>query len=158
MKNYPLLMTYRGAVSNGLFEANVVATGRLLASHEIEEEASGFWLYGVNPGAIAASGETLPEGLAEFHNTYNAILFDLAAESETFDIFKAKAEEFFFLENTPNAQDWDEALAAVRSGIVTNDLGLPRASADARPLAISITLRTSLRSDDFNREAPALAA
>lgn len=152
--HYPLLMTYRGTVGNGRFDASVVSSGRTLVSKEPE----GFWLFGVDAGSVAASGATLAEALAEFHNVYNAILFDLAAESATFEDFKTKAEAFFDATNCPNAHDWDAALADLRAGVLENDLGLPRASADIARPGIAIAQRTELRPEDFVREAPALAA
>jgi hypothetical protein len=153
-KNYPLVMTYRGTVGNGRFDASVISTGRALVASEPE----GFWVFGVDAGSLAASASTLPEACAEFHNLFNAILFELAAESATFEDFKAKAEAFFDAANDPNREDWEAALSSLRNGTLENDLGLPRVYLDAIRPGISVSLRTELRPEDFVREAPALVA
>ena len=153
--NYPLLLTYRGVVPGLGFTANVVAQGRIVASHE---GSHGYWLYGVEPGAVSAGGATLAEAFAEFHNLFNSLLFDIAAESSSFEGFKESAERFFYDVNAPNSVDWDASLRAIRAGDLKNTLGLPRASADDIRPGISVVLRTMPRPEDSAFDAPALAA
>lgn len=74
MEYYPLLFTFRDKVSGNGFLANVVAHGRSLAS----QEKDGWWIYGVEPGDLAAGGTTFAKAQCEFRKAFTTILFDIA--------------------------------------------------------------------------------
>ncbi len=51
---FPLFFTYRDRVFGKGFMADVISHGRVLAATEADEH----WVYGVQPGSFAATGET----------------------------------------------------------------------------------------------------
>ena len=91
MTCYPLIFTYRDAVSGNGFLAGVTVTGRAL----ITREDGKWWMYGVRPAGIAETGNTPNETFLSFRQRYSAVLFDIAAEAETFEAFKEEVERFF---------------------------------------------------------------
>ena len=135
---YPLFFGFRDAIEGNGFLAGVAINGRALMVHE--GEVGGWWLYGVTPAGIAATGETPPEAHAAFRNAYRQVLFDAAAGAETFEAFKAEVERFFN-EGDSEEQRWEEAAAAIRSGQVTPEppfSDLPRIPADSCPKSIAV--------------------
>ncbi len=126
MKRFPLLFTYRDVVRSSSFVAHVEGHGRVLLGVEPTE---GFWMYGVNPGSIAAYGETPDEAHTSFRIFYRDVLNDIAGESATFDDFAEGVRAFFGQENRPNAVEWLAALEVVRRNDVALE-GLPRRPAD----------------------------
>jgi hypothetical protein len=87
----------------------------------LADEGDGFWMYGVNPGGIAASGESHAEARAAFREGYRTVLFDLAAKAESFDAFRREVEQLFAETNEPTLAEWDSAVQDVRSGKVDAD-------------------------------------
>src|SRR6266581_535977 len=78
----PILFTYRDCLFGNGFVVEVNAVnGRALCIHERD----GFWMYGVNPGGMAATGEDAVAAHAEFRQTFSKILKDLAHEASSFD-------------------------------------------------------------------------
>src|SRR3954454_24948486 len=77
MTNYPLLFGRRELVEGNGFIAGVALHGRLL----LTEEGGESWVEGVNPGGIAARGDSPGEALAEFRSEYRVVLFDIAAQA-----------------------------------------------------------------------------
>ena len=76
MTNYPVMFTFRDAVSGNGFLSGVTLGGRALIVHEPEDQA---WrIYGVRPAPIAESGNTPLEAFANFRNAYKNVLFDFA--------------------------------------------------------------------------------
>ena len=51
--HFPLFFTYRDRVFGKGFMADVISHGRVLAAMEADEH----WIYGVQPGSFAATGE-----------------------------------------------------------------------------------------------------
>ena len=81
MTRYPLLLGFRDLIAGNGFVASVALNGRAL----LVDEDDGFWMYGVNPGGLAAGGSTAAEALAEFRKDYRLVLFDIATEAEGFE-------------------------------------------------------------------------
>lgn len=125
--NYPLLFSYRGPVIGPKFLAEVMLRGRLLASVEPE----GWWLYGVNPGALAVDGKSLDEADCQLKETMHDVLVGFAEEAESFDDFKRSVEEYFYAVCEPVLQEWTEAVANVRSSPTIKIEGLPKKPADS---------------------------
>lgn len=111
-RKIPLLFSYRDRIVGMGFTAQVESYGRVLA---IEEEG-GVWIYGVEPGGLAAEGSDPKEALEAFRQTFTKVLRDFAAECGRYADFAAAVEGFFGAINHPNEQDWLDAVAAVRSG------------------------------------------
>lgn len=127
MTEYPLLFTFRDVIVGNCFVAGVEANGRALM---VEEREGEFWLYGIEPGAIAGSGGTFEEAYADYRDNHRLALYDIAHEATDFDAFKAEVEAYY--NSTPQAtlKAWEGAVVRVRAGEVENP-GLPRQSADS---------------------------
>jgi hypothetical protein len=127
MTRYPILFGFRDLIAGNGFVAGVGVNGRAL----LVDEDNGYWMYGVNPGGLAAGGATPAEAQAEFRVIYRSVLFDAAAEAVDFASFKSEVESFFNETNEPTKVEWDEAVQEVRSGKVSADW-LPKGKADSK--------------------------
>ena len=74
----------------------------------IEDRGTGedVWIYGVNPGGLAAKGPNQKEAAEEFRASYRTVLIDLAEECIDFDAFKNQVEKFY----------WSTCAATERTG------------------------------------------
>ena len=117
--HYPVLFTYRDVIIGAGYVAHVEASGRFL----IEEKGTGtdVWIYGVNPGGLAAKGSGQEEAAEEFRASYRTVLIDLAEESADFSAFKNQVEIFYRSTCEAAERDWQEAVARVRNGEVDSD-------------------------------------
>jgi hypothetical protein len=157
MTNYPLLFGFRDLIAGRGFLAGVAVDGRALLVHD---EELGYWMYGVNPGGLAAGGEDVGEAKQAFRETYRTILFDIAAEATDFQEFKAGAQKFFEETSTSFLTDWEEAIQEVRAGKVIADWAVQVDSTKTR-LGIQVSLLTADQLEPkFNEpdRQPALAA
>ena len=64
MPQYPLLFGYRDLVMGNGFMAGVTTEGRAL----LVDEDGGAWMYGVNPGGVAAGGHDHGAAAAAFRD------------------------------------------------------------------------------------------
>lgn len=141
MATYPLLFTFVDKVEGNGFLANIRVDGRLLA-----EEEDGWWMYGVNPGGLAAEGDTRAAAYIEFRQTLMKVLFDLATEAADFYAFRAAGRKFFEETSESSIQEWEAARAEVRAGKVTID-GMRRETAES-PRRIEITQKQAFAAKD----------
>lgn len=143
MKLHPLVFSFRDIIAGNGFFALVVMDGRVLLT---EEDDHDIWMFGVQPGGLAGgvAGGGVPgteaqrnSAFAEFKKGYLSVLFDIASEAVTFEDFDTKTKAFFDEVNTPNALEWEKALAEVRA---TNAClsGLKTVPADANPPKLAI--------------------
>ena len=134
---YPLIFTYRDAVSGKGFLAGVTVTGKAL----IAKEDGQWWMYGVRPAGIAETGKTPDETFLHFRERYRYVLFDIAGECETFDQFRKEVEKFFYEADTDEERRWLEAHLEIRSGKITPEepfAGLKKEAPETRPAGISV--------------------
>lgn len=117
MTHYPLLFTFLDKVEGNGYLADIAVHGRLLAA----EEDGTWWMYGVNPGGLAAPGSSRPAAYIEFRKTLMQVLFDMALEATNFYDFRKKAKKFFEETNEPTLAEWEEARKQVRAGKTTLD-------------------------------------
>lgn len=137
--NYPLFLSYKSAIIGNGFVAEITATGRLLAT----VEAEGWWLYGVNPGGIAAEGRSLDDAHTAMRESLRLVFVDFAQESPTFEEFKARVSAFFYETDDETVGEWQEAVTLIRAAqSAPNTMGLPRRQAETEP-AITVILRPS---------------
>jgi len=151
-QRYPLLYGFREVIIGKGFAAGVHFNGRVLA----EQEPEGWWIYGVNPGAIAESGATVWDAVRNFRVRLNTVLFDYAAEAPNFDSFKAQVSRFFQESDSETKEEWNEARKAVRAGKVeAPDL---RKVTDECPPVAMITLLKLAPNENVVEKGPAIAA
>ena len=113
---YPLLFTYRDTLFGNGFLVEVQATnGRALCVRESDDE---YWVYGINPGGMAAHVEDPDSAHAAFRKTFSHILVDLAQGSDSFDEFQAAVRTFFDDTNEGYEREWRNALPSVQRGEV----------------------------------------
>jgi len=110
---YPLVFSFRDAVSGNGFVAYVAVSGRVLLTDEGDGD---IWMFGVQPGGIAGGGHERSEAFREFKKSYLSVFFDIAAEAVSFENFEESVKLFFSEVNAPNLDAWTEAVAAVRAG------------------------------------------
>jgi hypothetical protein len=139
VKDHPILVTLQDAVAGNGFLARITLFGRTLMRHEDGK----WWMYGVQPAAIAASGNNVAEAFLNFKNSYQGILFDFAQDSADFPSFKQEVERFFNEEDTDGADDrlWWESLRTIRAAncqVPDEFSDLPRQSPESVPLGISV--------------------
>jgi hypothetical protein len=125
----PLLFSYRDTLSGDGFRVEVTATnGRALCVHEPD----GFWMYGINPGGMAATGESPESAHTAFRQVFSRVLIDLVAESPSFEAFQVAVQQFFEETNEGYEPDWYAAVESVRRnetdvvGLIRLPAGSPR--------------------------------
>lgn len=114
LKEHPIMLTLQDSISGNGFFARITMSGRTL----MRQEDGKWWMFGVRPAAIAASGENIDEAFRNFRASYKQILIDTAQESKTFEEFEAEVRKFFEEKDADNEDEglWEAALAAVRRG------------------------------------------
>ena len=132
MPDYPVMFTVRDAISGNGFLAGVTMSGRVTA----REEDGQWWIDGVRPTGIAASGSTPGEAFLHFRETYKNVLFDLAEESEKYEDFRVAVEAFYFQHNEEEESRWESAVKVMRAGSVPTEgffAKLPTQAPENRP-------------------------
>lgn len=152
MKCYPLVFSFRDLIAGNGFVAAVAMDGHVLLS----EEEGGFWMYGVQPGSVAAGDVQRDSAFKAFKDSYLSVLFDIAAEATTFEQFDEKVKVFFAQVNEPNAKDWAWALAEVRAKNM-NLPNLARLPAESRPPALMIAKMAPERANSGVNEFDVMA-
>jgi hypothetical protein len=106
------MLTLQDSISGNGFFARITMSGRTL----MRQEDGKWWMYGVCPAAIAASGENIDEAFRNFRDSYKQILIDAAQESKTFEEFEAEIRKFFEEKDADSEDErlWEAALATVR--------------------------------------------
>jgi len=121
LTTWPLIFNYRCPVLGNGFMALVSFKGRVLA----EQEAGGVWLSGVNPGGVAGGGCDFPSAQTELGRCVSDVLFDIAADVESFGAFAHAVEAFFRETDQAAGALWTAARTRVRAEGTTGDaLGL----------------------------------
>lgn len=140
LREHPLMLTLRDAISGNGFLAAITLSGRALMR---KEDDGKLWMYGVRPAGLAESGSTIGEAFLRFRRSYQDTLFDMAQESANFNEFKDSVEQFFQEEDADNedARLWESSLTAVRTGAACppDEFScLPRESPESNPSQITI--------------------
>ena len=151
VKNHPLMFTFRDAISGEGFLASVTLCGRAVM---IADEGKQ-WIYGVEPGGIAESGDTPHEAFLCFRNRYKEILLDMVEECETFSGFKREVERFSVECDTEDKARWESSLEAIRAGhlkVPHPFSDLPKKSPETNPTQVTVehldTRNTSFQPSD----------
>ena len=125
MSAFPFFFTFVDKVEGNGFVADIRMMGTLLGMKEDDST----WMYGVQPGGIAATGQNEDEAFSIFRRTYTSVLFDMAEDAVDFTTFKQRVEVFFNETCQETKQEWDEAVEAVRRGDIGAE-GLEKKNAD----------------------------
>lgn len=152
---YPILFGFAEVVSGQGFVARVaISHGRVLA----RQEDQGWWLDGVNPGAIAEGGPSLNEAVVKFRMAFRSVLMDFAEVASDFRGFQRSVQKFFQETDEETVSEWDAARAVVRDG-KADRLGLQIDRFDSRSMSIKvINIAEAPRENVVKEDAPALAA
>ena len=140
LTQHPLMLTLRDAISGDGFLAGITLYGRALMR---KEDDGKWWMYGVRPSGLAASGETVEATFLNFRNAYKEILFDIAQENGNFDDFKKEVESFFYEADANNEDEklWESALTSIRNESIPPPepfANLPRESPESKPSEIAV--------------------
>ncbi|MEW5743170.1 MAG: hypothetical protein AB1938_29920 [Myxococcota bacterium] len=149
---YPLFCGFREVVVGRKFAAGVELNGRALA----EKEQGGWWLYGVNPGAIAGSGMDLSAAVADFRLRLKGVLFDFAADADDFECFRKEVLAFFKSSDAETEAEWQAARDLVRAGKV--DLKGMRKEKAERPRSARVVLLKLAPQENVLDKGASLAA
>ncbi len=134
LKDHPIILMLQDPISGNGFMARITMSGRAL----MRQEDGKWWMYGVRPAGIAASGGNIEEAFLRFRNSYKEILFDIAQESANFEEFEAEVQRFFEENDVDNEDErsWEASLAAIRGGACEPPApfsNLPRRSPESSP-------------------------
>lgn len=140
LKEHPIMVTLQDTLSGNGFLARITLSGRALMRMEDDEK---WWMYGVRPAGIAASGKNIEETFLHFRSRYKEILFDIAQDSQSFADFEAEVERFFNESDSNNEDErlWEGALTAIRSASCQPPMpfsNLPRRSPESHPSFIKV--------------------
>lgn len=132
LESLPLFFRYRDVIFGRGFAATVETTGRALCVREDDE----FVMAGVEPGGMAVGGSTREAAQDTFRKMFTTILFDIAAETETFQAFKDAVERFIHETSPAVIDEWNQAVSASRL-VIHNDVDVPRQPADM-PASVTV--------------------
>jgi hypothetical protein len=140
LKAHPIMITLQDTISGAGFLARITLSGRALMR---QEDDGKWWMYGVRPAGIAASGVNIDEAFLRFRARYKEALFDIAQDGQTFKEFATEVERFFNEGDSDNEDErlWESALTAIRSGSCQPPMpfaNLPRRSPETHPTFIKI--------------------
>lgn len=150
LREHPIMVTLQDTVSGNGFLARITLSGRALMRKEQDDNK--WWMYGVRPAGIAASGDNIEDAFLRFRSGYKEILFDIAQESLSFEGFATEVERFFNENDVDNEDErlWESALTAIRSNSCqppTPFANLPRRSPESHPSFIKVERVDSQASD-----------
>lgn len=112
MQNVPLYFRTKQLVFGNGFVAGVEIVGRVTAV----EEFGSVWIYGVNPGGIAESGDDLPSAYANFRVWFAKVLFDMAGMADDFADFRRTVDKYLRATDDESVAEWQAARKAIRAG------------------------------------------
>lgn len=132
----PLIFGFGDLIEGHAFIARIKTNGRAVAEQEGEDC---WWINGVTPGGVCASGATSQEALKSFRLAYHEVLLDCALRCQTFDSFRSEVE-LIFNSTTPDIMgEWQNAVAALRDGASAGPFeGLARKPSDSRAYGVTV--------------------
>jgi predicted RNase H-like HicB family nuclease len=138
LREHPIMIVLQDAVAGNGFLAGITLTGRTLMRQEDDNK---WWMYGVCPGGIAESGNTVDEAFSRFRSRYKETLFDIAQESKDYPQFVAEVKRFFAEVDEEDRIAWDNALKAIRNTNIAPPepfSKLPRVRAESRCCKVEV--------------------
>jgi len=128
-RNHAIVFSFRDTVEGNGFLARVTTRGRALLAND----DNSWWVYGVQPGAIADSGDSPQGAYASFRQAFTKVLFDFAAGAANFTEFERDVQAFIAAVDESEEGRWRSAVEALRSGEQEPEAPfdqLPRVNAD----------------------------
>lgn len=116
-RRYPVVFPFREAIFGKGFVAGVQFDARVLA----EQEVDAWWVHGVAPGALAATGATLADAVRDARSTIQRVLHEIAIDAEEFAAFQRECTRFFLECDARSDDEWRQAHEAVRAGRLALD-------------------------------------
>jgi hypothetical protein len=149
LNEHPIIITLQDGISGNGFSARITMSGRTLMR---QEDDGRWWMYGVRPAGIAASGENIDEAFLRFRTRYKEILMDIAQESQTFESFKDELTRFFEENDADNEDErtWESSLSAIRKDSCNPPApfsNLPRQSPESSPSFMKVERVDTLAKD-----------
>jgi hypothetical protein len=132
---WPLIFSYRVPLEVQGVTARIELSGR--ATAYVEDDT--VWIDGVNPGSFTASGDNFKMAEEDLRSTLTEIFLDIAEGSAGFAQFKGQANDFLLSTDDDTVEEWNAALARVRSSSMLDAPELPRRSADESSPFVEIT-------------------
>ncbi len=114
---YPLFFSYTDLIDVAGVRVAVEARGRCLMALEHDE----WWIEGVEPGGIAASGEIPQQAFLKFRHTWFQVLEDIAHEKASVVEFEAEVARTFEQLNETADMEWNDARDQIRRGCAVED-------------------------------------
>jgi hypothetical protein len=118
MNSLPVVFGFRVPPVIG---AGYVAGVQLDGSALIVYEDGAWWAYGVQPGFLSATGSTPLEAYYALAEGFARVLFDCATLASSFEAFQADVQRLCDQRDESEADRWNEARAAIRSGAPVPD-------------------------------------
>lgn len=106
----PFFYRFRDSIFGHGFVALVETTGRAMC----EREGDAFVVAGVEPGGLAAEGDTREAALNAFRQTFRMVLMDIAAEAPTFEAFHREVRDFVHQTSPATLAHWAAAVELAR--------------------------------------------
>ena len=132
----PLMFGFNDLVMGRGFVAEVNTDGR----GALALEGGEWWMSGVNPGGVAASGATEAEALASFRNAYRLVLKDSAMLANSFEEFSRDVKAIFASTTLELIDGWKAAVVAIHEGAAAGPFkDLPSLPSDGVSFAVTIT-------------------
>jgi hypothetical protein len=143
----PLLFSFRQVVFGDGFVAGVSMEGRALLD---EGGPDGAWISSVAPVGFAGGGADRGIAFTEFRNAWITVLFDIAAESRSFDAFKHACTEFLDATEETVSVEWEAALEQIRKTKYV-DPTMRRQPVEAHKIGFEVVDLTHIQPKSENR-------
>lgn len=137
-KVIPLMFGFADLIEGHGFIARIKTNGRAVAEPESDDC---WWINGVTPGGVCASGATAKEALKSFRFAYHEVLLDCALNCRTFESFRSEVESIFNSTNQDIMREWQDAVSELRDGASAGPLeGLARKPSDSPAYGVTVEM------------------
>jgi hypothetical protein len=109
--HYPFIFDFKQPISGNGFLAGVeISGGRALMLQDEDQ----WWMYGVFPATLSENGGTPNECFLRYMEQLKAILYDFAAEADSYESFNQTVHEFCG-QSSADAELWNTAQQKLRA-------------------------------------------
>ena len=105
----PMVFNYSMSimVQGERFRVDLDGTATLQRYNDGDSGDHAWWIYGVRPGGIAASGAELDGAICDFLNGLEGVFEDIASDSDCLDAFVRVVNDFVRSTDTTSVEDFD---------------------------------------------------